>query len=81
MQLTPEDRVAARIANEILLNTFRTLKFSGFTPDTQKVIMRCVGVLVQHSTIDDQTIDETIQNVEDYLYRSQFPEFYEHIQL
>ena len=78
MQLTPE----ARLANEILLNAFRTLKFSGFTPDTQKVIMRCVGeTLVRRSTVDDQTIDETIQNIEDYLYRSQFPEFYEHFQL
>lgn len=78
MQLTPE----ARIANEILLNAFRTLKFSGFTSDTQKVIMRCVGeTLVRRSTVDDQTIDETIQNIEDYLYRNQFPEFYEHFQL
>ena len=39
MQLIPE----AKVANEILLNVFRTLKFSGFSPDTQKVIMRCVG--------------------------------------
>ena len=78
MRLTPE----ARLANEILLNAFRTLKFSGFSPDTQKVIMRCVGdTLIRRSTIDDQTIDETIQNIEDYLYRSQFLEFYEHFQL
>ena len=77
MQLTPE----ARIANEILLNTFRTLKFSGFSPDTQKTIMECVGKALSQCSRIDQNIDDRIQGVEYVLYRSQFPEFYEHFQL
>ena len=78
MSLIPE----ARVANEILLNALRTLKFSDFDADTQKVIMRCVGeTLIRRSTVDDQTIDETIQNIEYHLYRSDFPGFYEYFQL
>lgn len=64
MLLTPE----ARLANEMILNALRSLKFSGFDPGTQRVIMECVGkVLILNST-QDMSIDERIEMVETTLY-------------
>lgn len=64
MQLMPE----ARIANECLLSVFRTLKYTEFPPDTQKIIMECVGrCLIYNSTLD-RSIDDAIADVEKTLY-------------
>lgn len=64
MQLTVE----ARIANEIILNAYRTLKYVGFDPETQKVIMECVGKALVVSSRQDMAIDERIERVETILY-------------
>ena len=64
MQLTIE----ARIANEIILNAYRTLKYVEFNPETQKVIMECVGKALVASSRQDMTIDERIERVETVLY-------------
>lgn len=64
MQLTIE----ARIANEIILNAYRTLKYAEFDPETQKVIMECVGKALVVSSSQDMTIDERIERVETVLY-------------
>lgn len=64
MQLTIE----ARIANEIILNAYRTLKYAEFDPETQKVIMECVGRALVVSSKQDMTIDERIERIETVLY-------------
>lgn len=64
MQLTIE----ARIANEIILNAYRTLKYAEFDSETQKIIMECVGKALVVSSRQDMTIDERIERVETVLY-------------
>jgi len=64
MQLRPE----ARVANEIILNAFRTLKFSGFDADTQRFILDCIGRVLIQSAREDISIDERIQRIEEVLY-------------
>ena len=64
MQLMPE----ARIANEIILNAFRTLKFSGFDGDMQRFILDCVGKVLIQSARTDVSMDERINMVEEVLY-------------
>lgn len=61
-------KIEARIANEIILNAYRTLKYTGFDPETQKVIMECVGKALVVSGRQDMTIDERIERVETILY-------------
>lgn len=60
--------IEARIANEIILNAYRTLKYAEFDPETQKVIMECVGKALVVSSKQDMTIDERIERVETVLY-------------
>ena len=64
MNLIPE----ARIANECLLSVFRTLKYTEFPPDTQKIIMECIGRCLIHNSTLDRSIDDAITDVENTLY-------------
>jgi hypothetical protein len=64
MNLIPE----ARITHEIVLNALRTLKYSGFSPDIQRVIMECAGKLLVLNSTQDTDIDERIKMTEDILY-------------
>lgn len=58
----------ARVANEIILNAFRTLKFSGFDADMQRVILDCIGKVLIQSACEDISMDERIQRIEEILY-------------
>lgn len=64
MLLMPE----ARLANEIILNAFRTLKFSGFDADMQRFILDCIGKVLIQSAHEDISMDERIQMIEEILY-------------
>lgn len=64
MLLRPE----ARVADEIILNAFRTLKFSGFDADMQRFILDCIGKVLIQSAREDISMDERIQRIEEILY-------------
>ena len=64
MLLRPE----ARVADEIILNAFRTLKFSGFDADMQRCILDCIGKVLIQSAREDISMDERIQRIEEILY-------------
>jgi len=64
MLLTPE----AKLTHVIVLNALMTLKYSGFSPDMQRIIMECAGKILVLNSTQDMSIDERIQISEDILY-------------